>query len=393
MITKHPMTSRRKPKKVSSPDITRAMLRQAINSIDSDGEMGMIFDDLQALHLEACKRAKPDAEELAIHLFTRYVNSGWDIFGNAHETYGRVLGKTGKAKYRELVEEQWQQLPRIAPGEKSPDGYGRSDKIERLMQGFAEHDGDLNAQITIMSRDLSEPYAYLHIAEKCRKARKYKKALEWAERGVTAFPDHHSTELPEFLASAYLRAKRPDEAMRVIWATFEQAPGLERYKCLATYAEKVGTWSTWRGKALKRIRKETRQRIKDARPRPYHWQTAPDHSSLVEIFLWERNVEEAWREAQKGGCSEFLWLRLAKLREKEHPKDAVGIYRRQIEPLLQRKTNNSYQEAVDFLGQIHKLMVGMNKEAEFKQDLLAIKTEWKRLRNFIKYVERRKWGK
>jgi len=38
-------------------------------------------------------------------------------------------------------------------------------------------------------------------------------------------------------------------------------------------------------------------------------------------------------------------------------------------------------------------MTGMGKEAEFNQYLLALKTDWKRLRNFIKYVERKKWGK
>lgn len=30
---------------------------------------------------------------------------------------------------------------------------------------------------------------------------------------------------------------------------------------------------------------------------------------------------------------------------------------------------------------------------QFNADLRAIKTEWKRLRNFIKYVEKTPWGK
>ena len=43
----------------------------------------------------------------------------------------------------------------------------------------------------------------------------------------------------------------------------------------------------------------------------YFWQHSPDHSQLVEIFLWEENYEEAWQEASAGGCSEYLWLQLA----------------------------------------------------------------------------------
>ncbi len=53
-----------------------------------------------------------------------------------------------------------------------------------------------------------------------------------------------------------------------------------------------------------------------------------DHSLLVEIFLDEQETEEAWQEAQAGGCRNDLWLRLAAKREIEHPEDAVSVYLR-----------------------------------------------------------------
>ena len=37
--------------------------------------------------------------------------------------------------------------------------------------------------------DLSSPYASLQIAETYKQARKHDLALEWAERGVKAFPE------------------------------------------------------------------------------------------------------------------------------------------------------------------------------------------------------------
>lgn len=57
------------------------------------------------------------------------------------------------------------------------------------------------------------------------------------------------------------------------------------------------------------------------------------------------------------------------------------------------KKDDSYQTAVNHLDKVHVLMLGMGRETEFQQDLFALKTEWKRLRNFIKYVERRQWGR
>jgi uncharacterized Zn finger protein len=367
---------------------------KAINSIDdSDGCMGIILDDLHKLHLAACQLAKPEPVALADRLFDRHVNSGWDIFCGAYETYGSILGKAGQARYRERVESEWRKLPLYAPGAKNEDRYGRSNKIDRMMLDCAEASGDLDRIIEVMSRDLSKPYDHLAIATRCREAKNHDLARQWAEQGLRAFPAHRDTRLHDFLAEEYVRDKRSEDAVGVIWETFETAPDLERYEALATYAAKAKAWPEWREKALAYVRKDIAERKKGVGTRYDRWAHKPDHSLLVEIYLWEKDADAAWDEAQAGGCNESLWLQLAKTREKEHPEDAVAIYRRQVEPQLERKHNQSYQTAVDYLDKIHALMTGMGKEAEFKADLLTIKTEWKRLRNFIKYVERKKWGK
>jgi uncharacterized Zn finger protein len=383
---------------------------EAIQSIDdSDGCMGVILDELHKLHLDACKRAKPEPVALAEVLFGRHVNSGWDIFDGAYEVYGSVLGKAGKARYRELAEAEWKKLPRFGPGEQNETRYGRPRKIEQMMLSFAEEARDLDRIIEIMSRDLSVIYDYLAIAKRCQQAKNHELARQWAEQGLQCFPGHHDTRLHDFLADEYVHDKRPEDAVGVIWETFQAHPGLDRYQALANYAAKAKEWPEWREKALKHVRAicapaprdlVSRERKNGGARRSFLPQSSfpgvrsgRDHSLLVEIFLWEKDAEAAWTEARKGGCSESLWLQLAKTREKDHPEDAVAIYRRQVEPELNHKNNHSYQVAVAYLGKIHELMTGMGKEAEFKQDLLAIKTEWKRLRNFIRYVERTQWGK
>ena len=76
---------------------------------------------------------------------------------------------------------------------------------------------------------------------------------------------------------------------------------------------------------------------------------APDHSLLVEIFLWEEDVESAWREAQIGGCHDSWWMQLAAKRESKFPADAVPIYQKQVENLINQRNNGSYTEAVKLL--------------------------------------------
>jgi uncharacterized Zn finger protein len=111
---------------------------------------------------------------------------------------------------------------------------------------------------------------------------------------------------------------------------------------------------------------------------------------LVRIYLWEKDIETAWHEAQAGGCSNSLWLELAGKREKEHPEDALSIYQRQIEPVLDRKNNEAYEEAVDFLGKIRELMVRLGRESEFTDYATKLRAAHKAKRNFIKLLNQQR---
>src|ERR1022692_341317 len=47
------------------------------------------------------------------------------------------------------------------------------------------------------------------------------------------------------------------------------------------------------------------------------------HAGLVEVLLWEDDVDAAWQAAQHGGCTRQRWLDLARARAKERPIDAI----------------------------------------------------------------------
>jgi tetratricopeptide (TPR) repeat protein len=79
--------------------------------------------------------------------------------------------------------------------------------------------------IAVKSRDLSHAYAFLQIAETLRTGGRYDEALEWAERGMEAFPERTDSRLREFLANEYHRRKRHDDAMTLIWAAFREIQG------------------------------------------------------------------------------------------------------------------------------------------------------------------------
>jgi len=112
-----------------------------------------------------------------------------------------------------------------------------------------------------------------------------------------------------------------------------------------------------------------------------------DHSRLVEILLWEGNVEEAWREAKEGGCSDRLWLDLAARREEGNPEDALTLYQERIEPLVNQTDNKAYRKAYELSLKVRTLMYHLGREAEFEEYVELLRLEYKRKRNFMKLLD------
>ncbi|MCG3162685.1 MAG: hypothetical protein JMDDDDMK_03990 [Acidobacteria bacterium] len=359
-------------------------VEEAMHSVDdSDGMMGGILHELQSLHLDACERAKPDPAELAEKLFEWEMGSDWETFLGAAEMYASVLGKKGLARYRELAEAEWARLPALGPGEKE-DYSGKRFRITSLMESLARQSGDIEEIIAVKSRDLSSAYHYLKIAETYREAGKRDQALDWAERGVKAFPERTDSRLRDFLTEEYHRRERHDEAMELVWAQFVESQHnyLSAYQKLKQSADRIDQWPKWRNQALRLLRERLDQARSNAPKQRWQWGRV-DYSELVRILLWEGEGEAAWREALEGDCSDALWLQLAALREKDHPEDALEIYRRQIEPTVNQKNNQAYKEAAGYVRKVRDLMKRLGREAEFNAYLESIRKAHKPKRNFM----------
>ena len=367
-------------------------VEDAMGSIDdSDGCMGGIFERLQDIHHAACRKAKPDPEELARRLFKWELRTDWDTFFGAAEKYAHVLGEKGLAVYRNLAEAEWAQVPALDAGRDDPGKHGNRFRITHIMETLARRTGDVEAVVAVMKRDLSSPYAYLRIAETFQEARKHDPALEWAERGLKAFPRRTDSRLREFLAGEYHRRKRHDEAMALAWAGFTDSPDLGQYENLKRHAGRIGRWGEWREKALAHLRERIDEAKRETRKDRWGGSGRADHSELVRIFLREKDDDAAWQEAKAGGCTNDLWMQLAAKRERDHPEDALPVYRQQIEPTLARKNNEAYRAAIGLLRQIRGLMVRLGREAEFARYLESVRAAHKPKRNFMKLLDRAKW--
>lgn len=360
-------------------------LERALEQIDdSSGSVGDVVRDLGELHRKACAMARPEPADLAGRLFRLEMELPIGVCSFTAETYREALGKEGLQRYRELAEDEWSKIsPRQQRGSEFD---SHRFQITQIMEALARTSGDVDALVAIKSRDLSSGSDYLAIAEILHEAGREDEAVEWAERGLKAFPNRSDNRLRDFVAAACLKRNRNDEALRLTWVQFEERPCLEYYKKLHAVAKRLGIWPDQRKRALALVTQViARQAVEHGRwkPRP----SVPDHSLRVKIALWEKDFDGAWTTAQEGVCDRDLLITLAGKLEALRPEDAVTLYRRVVPPIVEQTSNAAYEEAIRLVRRIGKLMRGQQRGSEFAGYLAELRVRFKPKRNFIKLLD------
>jgi uncharacterized Zn finger protein len=366
------------------------LLEESQNSMDdSGGHLTGLAELLEGIHHEACRQAQLHPADVAARLFRLEVESGLGAFYDATERYADVLGREGKLEYERLARAAWKELPTLGPDEKEERYSGRRYQLTSILERIAKRSGDPGALIEIKKRDLSRPWAFLQIVEICRQAGNHDEALKWAERGVRTFDGHEGDALREALSWEYHRRGRHREAMDLSWRAFLDRPWLESYQGLKKHADSIKNWPEWRGKALAVIRAEVSKGKQKAVDRD-GWGRDADASTLVEILLWEEDVEAAWSEAKVGGCRDGLWLALAEAREEAHPEDALPIHQRHLEVTLRHADKQAYYRVVEILRTIKRVMTRVGRGAEFAGLVRKTREENRRRKNLVAILDEAK---
>lgn len=346
----------------------------------------------QEIHLRACRKARPDRRELATRLFELEFSSDSRYFSEAAEKYSRLLGKEGLAEYRKVAEAEWKKVPALGPGDYDGERFdGSRFRLTKIMETLARLDQDVYRLVGVKKRDLSSQFDFLEIAEVCRQAKRYDEALEWAERGLAAFPERPDARLREFLAREYHRRGRHEDAVAIAWDEFVDSPSIDFYRNLKKHADRVERWPEWRERALELMRERVAEARRKATGEPRSRYGRADYSELVTVFLWEKDVEAAWAAAVEGGCYEGLWMQLADLRQEEHPQDSLRVYTSSVDPLINHKDIESYREAVDLLKKIRDTMDRLDLGAEFTGYVQTVRSTHGRKRNLMKLFNSEKW--
>jgi uncharacterized Zn finger protein len=358
---------------------------------DSDGYIHSLMEELQALHLQACQRARPDPVALGEKLFLLEWKSACGEWHGAAEKYQQVLGAKGLEAFRKRAEMEWARASEPT-GEPGYHDENRS-RLTSIMESLATQSGDLEQLVAILGSDLSSAHQYLRIARLYHQAAKHEEALDWAQRGAARYSGFAGKELRLFVAEEQQRRGYAGEAIRLVWIEFRDSPGLENYRLLERFARAAEDWDDWRAQALAYIRRALAETAEKRRTQPTArvgeawWKL--DASLLVEILLYEKKHEEAWQAAQAGGCRNDHWLELARVRENKYPEQAAALYLRLGEHAIVRARGNRYEAAVELLEKAAALLHGRGRSEEFEQQFDVTRGKYKAKRNLMKLTEQR----
>lgn len=346
-------------------------IEAAIQNIDdSNGDGGGLLNQVAAIHLSACQAVRPDPVKLATELFAREMRDDYDCFDGAAETYADVLGAAGLADYRRRASEAWDKLPARAPGRgKRQEISGDYHRLARILDFFAERDGDVNLRIALRAKDLSSAWNYLQLAEFCLAHGRRQEALSRAEEGLWMFEDEEpDARLVDFTAELLVKSERATDAVALLWRSFEKFPSLE---LLSKLKRLDGAGAVAR--AIECLEK----RLVRERPSQWHFPS----TLLIEVLMVEKMFDRAWVTARRHGASPQITEALAKASEKSHPAEALEIYMKLVVELA--NSGSGYEEAARLIAR----MAPLRGAAEQRAYVAGLKDVYRRRRNFMKLLE------
>jgi len=358
------------------------LLEQAVERVQDDGDTHGCLVWAREIHVQACAASNPDPTALAQRLFTRATTEEWGVFANVIADYAEVLGPAGVATLRGLINEELQRLPRLVAGVNADVHHCT---ILGLAEQAAKADG-VDAVVDVLARDLCSARRFERICQELMAAGRADQALEWARRGLAELQgriDHGLPDLRWLAAALHARTGRHGEAVELAWQDFAVVPSVEGYQRLRDYGEADGSWGRWRERALDELRRQSPLATPPPPAKVCDWPRPMGHSVLVNVLLWEGDVQGAWEAAHDGGCVEGVWLDLARERAREHPRDAIPVFARQVEAAVGVTKRDGYERAASLLTEVSGCYERVGASAEFAEYVRSLRAAHRRKRTFI----------
>jgi hypothetical protein len=330
------------------------VVKVIMHADDSDGLIGDLARELLALHARACDAGVADPVELAAWM-VRFGFDDQDFFEVDPVRYASALGDAGLAAYRDA-----------AGARRDGDAFAVRYARERL----AILDRDVDALVKLLGGDLTTPYQFIRVAEAMRELGLGDEALVWAKRGIAQTSGWQVSQLYD-LACDVQRAE-PLEVLALRRAQHERMPSSSTYRALRTAAEALDAWPLEQEAA--------RVTLQRADPRGF-----------VDALLSDDELELAWTAAAAApdeALGSDLWLRLAERSERDRPADALVVYERIADEVLERADRRAYHSAARILQRARAAAQAAGELDAFDEYLAGLRERYRRRPTLMEILDK-----
>ena len=313
---------------------------------DSDGTIGDLARELLELHATACDSGVADPVRLAGWM-VRFWFVDQDLFEVDPVRYQNALGETGLAAYRQAV-----------AAREHEDKFAVRYVHERL----AVLDGDTERIVALLGGDLTRPHQFVQVAEAMAELAREDDVLAWCERGIAETQGWQTGRLYDLACETHARRGQPLEVLRLRRTQHQRMPSLSTYNRLRRAAEAVDAWA---------IERDAARAVLDER----------DLRAFVDALLSDGDAQLAWDTAQAAPVEQLgsdLWLRLAESREAAHPAEAVAVYERVADQVLEKTDRRAYAAAVRILKRARDAAKAADDLQPFNQHIAKLRKRQRR---------------
>jgi len=347
--------------------VTVPMLRKAVNRMTAalmymDSSSGVLGNDLAHLmevHADACRAAPPAPAALASWLVRLVCDGpGWpDV---VLRDWVAALGAKGLAEVARLVDER---------ASAAPDDRHQQWAVRHLREQVAEVCGDVDRHVRVLAERLVSADQYRRIVQSLTQAQRPAEAIDWARRGLAAYPTgHQSAQLRDLLVQLLIDTDQPAAAVAERRSALEAQPTIDNLRALQATVADTDRDATHTGWALTVLRERA---VRQAGYLPH----------LIDALLLTGHGDEAWQTglAHLDELPARHRVELLERRRRTHPADVREPYRALIDAqLLDSSDKHRYDKAITLLRHLREAYSATGDTAGFDAYRQALRTEHRR---------------
>jgi uncharacterized Zn finger protein len=197
-------------------------------------------------------------------------------------------------------------------------------------------------------------------------------ALAWAKRGIAQASGWQVSQLYDLACGMHARREEPLEVLVLRRTQHERMPSSSTYRALRTAAEALDAWPLEQHAA--------RATLQRADPRGF-----------VDALLGDDELELAWSAAAAApryALGSNLWLRLAESSERDRPADALAVYQRIADEVLERADRRAYRSAARILQRARAAAQAAGELDEFGEHLTRLRERHRRRPTLITILDK-----